>query len=267
MLSLSSKRVLPGFGLSLGSSLFYTCLVLLLPLSALVMQLAQMSLAQYWEVISNPQVVAAYKVTLLSAGVASLFNAVFGMLMAWILTRYRFPGRTLLDGLIDLPFALPTAVAGLTLAGLFSTTGWYGQWLAHFDIKVTFTWLGIAVAMAFTSLPFVVRTVQPVLEELGPEYEEAAETLGATRWQSFRRVVIPELAPALLAGTAISFTRSLAEHHRHQFAHHERTGHENGHQHHARPGEHHLDIVRIQPTAQQAIAAVKQQINQPRHHR
>lgn len=208
---LSSKRVLPGFGLSLGSSLFYTCLILLLPLSALVMQLAQMSLAQYWEVVSNPQVVAAYKVTLLAAGVASLFNAVFGMLMAWILTRYRFPGRTLLDGLIDLPFALPTAVAGLTLAGLFSTTGWYGQWLAHFDIKVTFTWFGIAVAMAFTSLPFVVRTVQPVLEELGPEYEEAAETLGATRWQSFRRVVMPELAPALLAGTAISFTRSLGE--------------------------------------------------------
>lgn len=212
MLALSSsKRVLPGFGLSLGSSLFYTCLILLLPLSALVMQLAQMSLAQYWEVISNPQVVAAYKVTLLAAGVASLFNAVFGMLMAWILTRYRFPGRSLLDGLIDLPFALPTAVAGLTLAGLFSTTGWYGQWLAYFDIKVTFTWLGIAVAMAFTSLPFVVRTVQPVLEELGPEYEEAAETLGATRWQSFRRVVLPEVAPALLAGTAISFTRSLGE--------------------------------------------------------
>ncbi|EMJ7590273.1 sulfate/thiosulfate ABC transporter permease CysT [Serratia marcescens] len=212
MLALSSsKRVLPGFGLSLGSSLFYTCLILLLPLTALVMQLAQMSLAQYWEVISNPQVVAAYKVTLLAAGVASLFNAVFGMLMAWILTRYRFPGRSLLDGLIDLPFALPTAVAGLTLAGLFSTTGWYGQWLARFDIKVTFTWLGIAVAMAFTSLPFVVRTVQPVLEELGPEYEEAAETLGATRWQSFRRVVLPEVAPALLAGTAISFTRSLGE--------------------------------------------------------
>ncbi len=212
MLALSSsKRVLPGFGLSLGSSLFYTCLILLLPLSALVMQLAQMSLAQYWEVISNPQVVAAYKVTLLAAAAASLFNAVFGMLMAWILTRYRFPGRSLLDGLIDLPFALPTAVAGLTLAGLFSTTGWYGQWLAHLDIKVTFTWLGIAVAMAFTSLPFVVRTVQPVLEELGPEYEEAAETLGATRWQSFRRVVLPEVAPALLAGTAISFTRSLGE--------------------------------------------------------
>lgn len=211
MLWYPSKRVLPGFGLSLGSSLFYTCLILLLPLSALVIQLAQMSLAQYWDVISNPQVVVAYKVTLLAAGVASLFNAGFGMLMAWILTRYRFPGRSLLDGLIDLPFALPTAVAGLTLAGLFSTTGWYGQWLAHLDIQVTFTWLGIAVAMAFTSLPFVVRTVQPVLEELGSEYEEAAETLGATRWQSFRRVVLPEVAPALLAGTAISFTRSLGE--------------------------------------------------------
>nr|WP_196238502.1 sulfate/thiosulfate ABC transporter permease CysT [Enterobacillus tribolii] len=205
------KRVLPGFTLSLGSSLLYTCLILLLPLSALVMQLAQMSWQQYWDVITNGQVVAAYKVTLLAAGVASVFNALFGMLMAWILTRYEFPGKTLLDGLMDLPFALPTAVAGLTLAGLFATTGWYGAWLAHFDIKVAFTWLGIAVAMAFTSIPFVVRTVQPVLEDLGPEYEEAAQTLGASRWQSFRRVVLPEVAPALLAGTALSFTRSLGE--------------------------------------------------------
>ena len=175
------------------------------------MQLAQMTWQQYWDVITNPQVVAAYKVTLLAAGVASVFNAVFGMLMAWSLTRYEFPGKTLLDGLMDLPFALPTAVAGLTLAGLFSTTGWYGQWLALIDIKVAFTWLGIAVAMAFTSIPFVVRTVQPVLEELGPEYEEAAQTLGASRWQSFRKVVFPEVAPALLAGTALSFTRSLGE--------------------------------------------------------
>lgn len=205
------KRVLPGFTLSLGSSLLYTCLILLLPLSALVMQLTQMTWQQYWDVITNPQVVAAYKVTLLAAGVASVFNAIFGMLMAWILTRYEFPGKTLLDGLMDLPFALPTAVAGLTLAGLFSTTGWYGQWLAMIDIKVAFTWLGIAVAMAFTSIPFVVRTVQPVLEELGPEYEEAAQTLGASRWQSFRKVVFPEVAPALLAGTALSFTRSLGE--------------------------------------------------------
>ncbi|HHR6043352.1 TPA: sulfate/thiosulfate ABC transporter permease CysT [Providencia alcalifaciens] len=207
----SGKRFLPGFGLTLGSSLFYVCLILLLPLSALVVQLSDMTWQQYWAVISYPQVVAAYKVTLLAALVASLFNAVFGMLLAWILTRYRFPGRLFLDGLVDLPFALPTAVAGLTLATLFATSGWYGQYLHQFDIKVVNTWLGIAVAMAFTSIPFVVRTVQPVLEELGPEYEEAAQTLGATRWQTFRRVVLPEVSPALIAGTVLSFTRSLGE--------------------------------------------------------
>ncbi|AHF74486.1 sulfate/thiosulfate transporter subunit [Candidatus Sodalis pierantonius str. SOPE] len=211
MLAMTTKRVLPGFGLSLGGSVLFVCLILLLPLSALVMQLAQMSWSQYWEVITGPELLAAYKITLICAGVASLFNAIFGMLMAWILTRYRFPGRALLDGLMDLPFALPTAVAGLTLATLFSTTGWYGGWLAQFGIKVSYTWLGIAVAMAFTSIPFVVRTVQPVLEELGSEYEEAAQTLGAGHWQTFRRVILPEVAPALLAGTALSFTRSLGE--------------------------------------------------------
>ncbi len=211
MFATASKRVLPGFGLSLGSTLFYTCLILLLPMSALVVQLSEMSWAQYWAVITHPQIVAAYKVTLLSAGVASIFNAIFGMLLAWIITCYRFPGRKFLDGLMDLPFALPTAVAGLTLATLFSTQGWYGLVLDKFDIKVINTWIGIAVAMSFTSLPFVVRTVQPVLEELGPEYEEAAETLGANRWQTFRKVVLPELSPALLAGTALSFTRSLGE--------------------------------------------------------
>ncbi len=211
MFATASKRVLPGFGLSLGSTLFYTCLILLLPMSALVVQLSEMSWAQYWAVITHPQIVAAYKVTLLSAGVASIFNAIFGMLLAWIITRYRFPGRKFLDGLMDLPFALPTAVAGLTLATLFSTQGWYGLVLDKFDIKVINTWIGIAVAISFTSLPFVVRTVQPVLEELGPEYEEAAETLGANRWQTFRKVVLPELSPALLAGTALSFTRSLGE--------------------------------------------------------
>lgn len=211
MFATASKRVLPGFGLSLGSTLFYTCLILLLPMSALVVQLSEMSWAQYWAVITHPQIVAAYKVTLLSAGVASIFNAIFGMLLAWIITRYRFPGRKFLDGLMDLPFALPTAVAGLTLATLFSTQGWYGLVLDKFDVKVINTWIGIAVAMSFTSLPFVVRTVQPVLEELGPEYEEAAETLGANRWQTFRKVVLPELSPALLAGTALSFTRSLGE--------------------------------------------------------
>ncbi len=210
-MSVFSKRVLPGFGLSLGCSLFYVCLILLLPLSALVVQLSSMTWAQYWQVIVNPQVVAAYQVTLLAAAVASVFNMVFGMLLAWILTRYQFPGRSLLDGLMDLPFALPTAVAGLTLVTLFSATGWYGAWLGHVGINVANTWLGIAVAMAFTSLPFVVRTVQPVLEELGPEYEEAAQTLGASRWQTFQRVILPEVSPALIAGTVLSFTRSLGE--------------------------------------------------------
>ncbi|UVK79409.1 MAG: sulfate/thiosulfate ABC transporter inner membrane subunit CysU [Sodalis sp. Ffu] len=211
MLAMTTKRILPGFGLSLGTSVLFVCLVLLLPLSALVMQLAQISWSQYWQVISSRELVAAYKVTLLSAGVASFLNALFGMPIAWILARYRFPGRVLLDGLVDLPFALPTAVAGLTLATLFSTTGWYGNWLELFGIKVSYTWLGITVAMVFTSIPFVVRTVQPVLEELSPEFEEAAKILGAGHWQIFRSVILPELAPALLAGTALSFIRSLGE--------------------------------------------------------
>lgn len=206
-----ARRVLPGFGLSLGFTLLYSGLILLLPLTALVLQLSQMSWAQYWQVITGPQVVAAYKVTLLAALAASLFNAVFGVLMAWILTRYRFPSRRILDGLMDLPFALPTAVAGLTLATLFAPNGWYGRFFDSFNITVVNTWIGIAVAMMFTSIPFVVRTVQPVLETLKPEYEEAAETLGASRFQIFCRVIWPEIAPAALAGTVLSFTRSLGE--------------------------------------------------------
>lgn len=206
-----ARRVLPGFGLSLGFTLLYSGLILLLPLTALVLQLAQMSWAQYWQVITGPQVVAAYKVTLLAALAASLFNAVFGVLMAWILTRYRFPGCRILDGLMDLPFALPTAVAGLTLATLFAPNGWYGRFFDSFNITVVNTWIGIAVAMMFTSIPFVVRTVQPVLETLKPEYEEAAETLGASRFQIFCRVIWPEIALAALAGTVLSFTRSLGE--------------------------------------------------------
>ncbi|MFN3709443.1 MAG: sulfate/thiosulfate ABC transporter permease CysT [Alishewanella aestuarii] len=209
--ALRSKSVLPGFTISLGSSLFFIGLVILLPLTGLVMQVAELSLADYWAIISDPRVVASYKVTLSAALVASIFNLFFGLLMAWILTRYRFPGRVLLDGLMDLPFALPTAVAGLTLAALYATQGWFGQYLALWDIKVSYTWLGIVVAMIFTSVPFVVRTVQPVLEEFGPEYEEASATLGASPLQTFWRVIMPEIKPALLMGTALSFTRSLGE--------------------------------------------------------
>ncbi|MDP5149610.1 sulfate/thiosulfate ABC transporter permease CysT [Rheinheimera baltica] len=207
----NSKRVLPGFGISLGSSLFFISLVILLPITGLVVQTAELSWAQYWAIISDPRVVASYKVTASAAAVASIFNLFFGLLMAWILTRYRFPGRLLLDGLMDLPFALPTAVAGLTLAAVFSTQGWFGQYLALWDIKVSYAWLGIVVAMTFTSVPFVVRTVQPVLEEFGSEYEEASATLGASPLQTFFKVILPEIKPALLTGTALSFTRSLGE--------------------------------------------------------
>lgn len=205
----STRRVLPGFTLSLGTSLLFVCLILLLPLSALVMQLAEMSWSQYWEVVTNPQVVAAYKVTLLSAFVASIFNGVFGLLMAWILTRYRFPGRTLLDALMDLPFALPTAVAGLTLASLFSVNGFYGEWLAKFDIKVTYTdrYRG---GDGLHQHPVCGTYRAAGAGRVRPEYEEAAET-GRHALAEFRKVVLPELSPALLAGVALSFTRSLGE--------------------------------------------------------
>ena len=202
MFAVSSRRVLPGFTLSLGTSLLFVCLILLLPLSALVMQLAQMSWAQYWEVITNPQVVAAYKVTLLSAFVASIFNGVFGLLMAWILTRYRFPGRTLLDALMDLPFALPTAVAGLTLASLFSVNGFYGEWLAKFDIKVTYTWLGIAVAMVRRPSALAVRMMrQAISPRLAISREENIQRLtcdrrGAARDRAARRRPAPGRGPA-----------------------------------------------------------------------
>lgn len=206
-----SKSVLPGFTISLGSSLFFISLVILLPITGLVIQLSELSWTEYWAIVTDPRVVASYKVTASAALVATVINVVFGLLMAWILTRYRFPGRVLLDGLMDLPFALPTAVAGLTLAALYSQQGWFGQYLALWDIKVSYTWLGIVVAMVFTSVPFVVRTVQPILEEFGPEYEEASATLGASPWQTFRYVIFPEIKPALLMGTALSFTRSLGE--------------------------------------------------------
>ncbi len=210
-LSAGSKRVLPGLSLSLGTSLLFVALILLLPLSGLFVQMQDMSLAQYWAVITDSRVVAAYNVTIWAAALASLFNAVVGLLLAWVLVRYEFPGRRLMDALVDLPFALPTAVAGITLATLWSGNGWYGQWLESMGLKVAYTPLGIVVAMAFTSLPFVVRTVQPVLEDLSPEYEEAAISLGASDWRVFCKVVFPAIWPALMTGLALSFVRSLGE--------------------------------------------------------
>ena len=205
------KRVLPGFGLSLGSSLFFISLILLLPMTGLVMQTANMGWSEYWYVITDERVVASYKVTIWAAVIASVFNGLFGLLLAWVLVRYEFPGKRILDALVDLPFALPTAVAGITLATLYAENGWYGQLLAELGIKVAYTPLGIVVAMSFTSIPFVVRTVQPVLEELAPEEEEAGITLGASDWSVFRRIILPSLWPALVTGVALSFTRSLGE--------------------------------------------------------
>lgn len=205
------KRVLPGFALSLGVSLLFISLVLLLPVTGLIVQTSGMSLAEYWAVVSDERVVASYKVTLWAAAIASLFNGVVGLLLAWVLVRYEFWGKRIVDALMDLPFALPTAVAGITLAALFSEGGWYGQYLSALGIQVAFTPLGIVVAMSFTSLPFVVRTVQPVLEDLAPEDEEAAVSMGASDWTVFRRILFPSLWPALMTGIALSFTRSLGE--------------------------------------------------------
>ena len=205
------KRVLPGFGLSLGISLTFVSLMLLLPMTGLVGQLAGLSLAEYWAIITDERVVASYVVTIGAAAVASILNAMFGLLLAWVLVRYEFPGKRLLDALMDLPFALPTAVAGITLATLYSSNGWMGQLLEPLGLQVAYTWVGIALAMAFTSIPFVVRTVQPVLEDMPHEMDEAALTLGASDATGFRRVILPHLWPALMTGTGLGFVRSLGE--------------------------------------------------------
>ena len=204
-------QVLPGFGLSLGLSLFFVALVLLLPLTGLVMNVARLSLTDYWAVISDAQVLAALRVTLWAAAWASLVNAVCGLLLAWVLVRYRFFGRGMVDALVDLPFALPTAVAGIALAALFAADGWLGRPLAALGVQVAFQPLGIVVAMVFTSIPFVVRAVQPVLEALPRQVEEAAATLGARPWRVFCRVILPLLSPALVSGVVLSFARSLGE--------------------------------------------------------
>jgi sulfate ABC transporter, permease protein cysT len=204
-------QVLPGFGLSLGLSLFFVALVLLLPLTGLVINMARLSWSDYWAVISDAQVLAAFRVTLWAAAWASLVNAVCGLLLAWVLVRYRFFGRGMVDALVDLPFALPTAVAGIALAALFAADGWLGRPLAALGVQVAFQPLGIVVAMVFTSIPFVVRAVQPVLEALPRQVEEAAATLGARPWQVFCRVILPLLSPALVSGVVLSFARSLGE--------------------------------------------------------
>lgn len=209
----TTKRhnVLPGFGLTLGYTIFYLCLIVLIPLSALVFKTATLSWGDFVAAITAPRVVASYRVTFGAALLAASINALFGVLVAWVLVRYRFPGKRIIDALVDLPFALPTAVAGITLASVYAPNGWLGKWLEPHGIKVAYTPLGILVAMVFIGLPFVVRTVQPVLEELETEIEEAAACLGANRWQTFHRVLFPVMLPSLLTGFALSFARAVGE--------------------------------------------------------
>ena len=205
------KRVLPGFGLSLGITLVYLSLLILLPLSGLVFKASSLDLQQFWAVASGERALASYRVTFGASLLAALINAVFGLIVAWVLVRYQFPGKRLVDSLVDLPFALPTAVAGITLATLYAGNGWIGRFIEPLGFKVAFTPLGIVVALTFISLPFVVRTLQPVIEDIEPEIEEAAATLGASRLQTFLRVLLPGVFPALLTGFTLAFSRAIGE--------------------------------------------------------
>ena len=211
MASKRSKHLLPGFGLTFGVSVLYVTIIIALPLLAMLLKVAGMGWSEFWTIVASRRSLAAYRITFGSAAVATLFNGAFGLLLAWVLTRYSFPGKRILDALVDLPFALPTAVAGLVLVTLFADTGWYGQFLEPNGFKVNYTQLGIIIAMTFTSIPFVVRTVQPVLEEVQVELEEAARTLGASNWQVFSRIIWPTILPAFMAGCVLSFARSLGE--------------------------------------------------------
>jgi sulfate/thiosulfate transport system permease protein len=207
----TARSVLPGFGLSLGITCTYLSLMVLLPLATVFTRSADLSWAEFWDTVTNPRVVASYRVTFGASFVAALVNTVFGLLVAWVLVRYRFPGRRLVDAMVDLPFALPTAVAGIALTTLYAGNGWVGRYLEPLGLKVSYTWVGITLALIFIGLPFVVRTVQPVLDDLEVEVEEAAASLGARRSQVFLRVVLPTVAPALLTGFALAFARSIGE--------------------------------------------------------
>jgi len=206
-----AKRVLPGFSLSLGTTLLYVALVILVPVVALVLKGAEIGPARFWTIVTAPRTLAALRVTLTAAALATVFNAFYGLLMAWVLTRYEFPGKRILDALMDIPFALPTAVAGISLTALYSANGWFGAPLAGAGIELVYTLAGVTLAMTFTSVPFVVRAIQPVLEDLDPALEQAATTLGARPFAVFRRVVMPAILPAWLAGSTVAFARSLGE--------------------------------------------------------
>ena len=209
---LKRRRVLPGFGLTLGFTLLYLSLIVLIPLSTLALKTASMGWGPFWATVTSPRVLASYRLTFGASVVAASINAVFGLVVAWVLVRYRFPGQRLVDALVDLPFALPTAVAGIALTSLYAPNGWLGRPLQEaFGLKVAFTPLGIVLALTFIGLPFVVRTLQPVIEDLDVEAEEAAASLGAGRRQTFARVIVPALLPAWITGFALAFARALGE--------------------------------------------------------
>jgi sulfate/thiosulfate transport system permease protein len=208
---LRRHSVLPGFDLALGFTLLYLSFIVLIPLSAAFLKTFTMTWPAFWEAVATPRVVASYRLTFGASFAAALVNAFFGLIIAWVLVRYEFPFKRVIDALVDLPFALPTAVAGIALTALYAGNGWIGKYLALVGIKVSFTPLGVFVALTFIGLPFVVRTLQPVLEDMQKELEEAAATLGATRWQTFTRVIFPIISPALLTGFALAFARALGE--------------------------------------------------------
>ena len=210
-LRLKEPSIVPGFGLTLGFTLFYLSLIVLIPLGGLFVQSAKLGWEGFWAVVAEERVIDALRLSFVTALVAAAINAVMGLLLAWVLVRYSFPGRRIIDAMVDLPFALPTAVAGIALATLYAPNGWIGSLLEPLGVKVAYTPTGIVIALIFIGLPFVVRTVQPVLEELDKELEEAAATLGATRWQTITRILLPTVTPALLTGFALALARAVGE--------------------------------------------------------
>lgn len=210
-LKFRQQSVIPGFGLTMGVTLFYITLLVMIPVSMVFINSSSLGLRSFWEIATSERVLASLKISFGTSFLAALVNAVFGLLLAWVLERYTFPGKKIIDGLIDLPFALPTAVAGISLTTLYSPNGWIGRLFEPLGIKISYTPLGITIALVFISFPFVVRTIQPVLHGIDTEVEEAAACLGASRFQAFRKIIIPELLPALITGFALSFARALGE--------------------------------------------------------
>ena len=206
-----ARQILPGFRLTMGFTLLYLSLIVLIPLSMVVLKSATLSWGQFWNIVASPRAVASYRFSLAASVVGALVNVLFGSVVAWVLVRYDFPAKRFMDGLVDLPFALPTAVAGIAMTTLYAPNGWLGRYFHALGIPVAYTWLGVVVVLAFIGLPFVVRTLEPVIQDLDDAVEEAAASLGANRWQTVQRVILPELLPALLTGFALAFARGLGE--------------------------------------------------------